>query len=268
MNDDLSSYLSGERLYGDDFTVDEIRAWFADEAEGYANLGAGEKERYCYAYHALNAYHAFRFFGDRRFDRALGLGSAYGHEFRPIAERLGHVTILDPSDAFSDVTSIFGTPCRYIKPTLLGDMPFEDGHFDLVTSLGVLHHIPNVSHVLGECHRCLAEGGVMLLREPVVSMGDWRRPRRGLTRRERGIPLEFLDERIRHLGFQVRRRALCVFPLVPKIVGRFGMDPYNHPLVTRLDALLSRWFAWNVTYHRTTAAQKLAPASVYFVLEK
>ncbi len=43
MNDEFSTYLSGERLYGDDFTIEEIQKWFADEAEGYADLGAKEK---------------------------------------------------------------------------------------------------------------------------------------------------------------------------------------------------------------------------------
>ncbi len=40
MKNDISIYLSGAKLYGDDFTIDEIEEWFADEAEGSANLGA------------------------------------------------------------------------------------------------------------------------------------------------------------------------------------------------------------------------------------
>jgi len=46
MNAEFSTYLSGERLYGDDFTIEEIQKWFADEAEGYADLCAKEKDRY------------------------------------------------------------------------------------------------------------------------------------------------------------------------------------------------------------------------------
>lgn len=45
MEHDISIYLSGAKLYGDDFTIDEIEEWFADEAEGYANLGAKKKKR-------------------------------------------------------------------------------------------------------------------------------------------------------------------------------------------------------------------------------
>jgi hypothetical protein len=128
--------------YGHDFTIKEIREWFADEAEGYADLGSTDKDRYRYVYHQLNYQHAFRFILDMRFDEALGLGSAYGDEFKPIIHRINHVTILDPSDAFSDIDKIIGVPCIYIKPNPKGDMPFYGNRFDLITSLGVMHHIP------------------------------------------------------------------------------------------------------------------------------
>jgi len=116
MIEKFSAYLSGEKLYGDDFTIEEIQEWFADEEEGYANLGAKEESRYHYLYDQLNNQHAFRFIRGKHFDEALGIGSAYGHEFRPFAHNINQVTILDPSDAFSDVNEILGTPCKYIKP--------------------------------------------------------------------------------------------------------------------------------------------------------
>lgn len=268
MTDDLALYFSGEKLYGDDFTREEIDAWFADEAEGYADLGAKDKGSYVYGYHQLNRRHAFRFLEGRRFDHALGIGSAYGEEFKPLAARIRKLTILDPSDAFSTVGEVQGIPCDYRKPDAGGDIAFEDGAFDLITSLGVMHHIPNVSHVLGECHRCLEPGGIMLLREPIVSMGDWRRPRAGLTKRERGIPLRLLDRILGDAGFKVVRRSLCNFPLVPRVAARLGVEAYNSRLMTATDGLLSQAFAWNLTYHRTAFFEKLAPASVYFVLTK
>ena len=54
--------------------------------------------------------------------------------------------------------------------------------------LGVLHHVPTVGRVIGELARVLRPGGRMIVREPMVSMGDFRQPRPGLTARERGIP--------------------------------------------------------------------------------
>ncbi len=45
-SEDIQEYLDGKKLYGDDFNLDEIKRWFEDEKEGYANLGAKNKERY------------------------------------------------------------------------------------------------------------------------------------------------------------------------------------------------------------------------------
>ena len=154
-NEEFLTYFSGEKLYGDDFTIEKIQEWFADESEGYADLGAKEKGHYHYAYHQLNHRLAFRLMQKKCFHEVLGIGSAYGDEFMPIAQKIKKITILDPSDAFSDNKDIRGTPCKYIKPNPSGDMPFQDKQFDLITSLGVMHHIPNVSHVMSECYRCL-----------------------------------------------------------------------------------------------------------------
>ena len=267
MTDELS-YFSGEKLYGDDFTVEEIYEWFSDEAEGYANLGSKYKVQYSYGYHQLNRYHGFRFLAGRHFDNALGIGSAYGDEFQPVAKSISKVTILDPSDAFADTKEILSVPCSYQKPNPDGDMEFESNNFDLIFSLGVMHHIPNVSHVLNECNRCLIKGGIMLLREPITSMGDWRKPRNGLTKRERGIPLHLMDKIIKNAGFTTMHRSLCNFPLIPKITNKFGVAAYNNLALTVVDSLFSQAFSWNVKYHRLNIFEKIAPASAYYVLTK
>ncbi|HSR53601.1 MAG TPA: hypothetical protein VLV83_22470, partial [Acidobacteriota bacterium] len=64
---------------------DEIVAWFEDEREGYADLGAKDAGNYRYVYHALNQFHGFRFLPDQTFHHALGFGSGYGDEFVPVA---------------------------------------------------------------------------------------------------------------------------------------------------------------------------------------
>ena len=55
-----------------------MEQWFAEEAEGYADLGAKDRATYRYTYHALNWYHGFRHLPPREFHAVLGLGSAYG----------------------------------------------------------------------------------------------------------------------------------------------------------------------------------------------
>ncbi len=113
--EDLSVYLSGQRLYGDSLDAAELERWWRDEEDAYAALGAGDRERYRYGYHALNRRHGFRHLPDRRYERALGLGSAYGDEFLPIAGQIGQLTVVESCEAFHS-DRVHGVPATYVKP--------------------------------------------------------------------------------------------------------------------------------------------------------
>lgn len=266
MADPIQTYFSGEKLYGDDFGPAEIAPWFEAEREGYAGLGMGEHGGIeTYGYHQLNVRHGFGRLPPGRFERVLGLGSSYGGEFLPIIDRLGQVTILEPSAALRS-ESLNGVPLRYVEPAASGDMPFADESFDLVMALGTLHHIPNVSHVVAEIGRVTARGGWVLIREPVVSLGDWRGPRRGLTPRERGIPPHLFTQMFRAAGLRVLRDDWCMFPTTPRL-GRLGLG-YNSRLGVLADAVLSRLWAWNYRYHATNPWQKVRPCARYYVLRR
>ena len=43
------------------------------------------------------------------------------------------------------------------------ELPFSDGYFDLVTSMGVLHHVPSLEKAVGEIRRVLRPGGRFLM---------------------------------------------------------------------------------------------------------
>jgi SAM-dependent methyltransferase len=254
-------------LYGDDLPPEEIAQWYADETEAYARLGAGDAANYRYGYHAWNTRHGFRHLPDMAFPNVLGFGSAYGDELAPIVPRAMQITIVEPSDAFRR-DNVHGLPARHVKPDPGGTIPLADAQFDLITCLGVLHHVPNVSFVVGEFARMLKRGGYMLLREPITSMGDWRRPRRGLTKRERGIPLPILTRIVQLAGLEIRHQALCGFPLTTRVFGLLRPDVFNSRVAVEFDALLSTAFAWNVTYHPRTVFRRLRPTSVCLVLRK
>ena len=266
--DNLNEYFEGRKLYGDDFTPEQIKSWYDDEREGYAGLGAQDHSKYVYVYHALNRVHAFDRLPARRFDAVLGIGSAYGNEFLPIAHRIGRLTIIESSQAMRR-SAVPGVLTTYAEPNPTGVLPFDNECFDLITCFGVLHHIPNVSFVVREMYRCLRPGGFALIREPIVSMGDWRLPRPGLTKRERGIPREIFRGIIRQAGFRTLHERLCMFPVVQRLFKYVGNgQTYNSRLVVRIDHLLCKVFAWNRRYHAHSSFQKLRPASLFFVLTK
>ena len=265
--ENIDKYFSGQALYGDDFTPEQISAWYAAEQEGYADLGAKDKGSYSYQYHAWNRFHAYRHLPDRRFEKTLGFGSAYGDELQPVIDRIDHVTVVDPSLAFVR-EEVHGVPATYIQPGPDGTLDVDAGTFDLITCLGVLHHIPNVSSVVRELARVLKPGGWFVLREPIVSMGDWRKPRGGLTKHERGIPPKLLEEMIRNAGLSIKRRSYCAFPVARELFKGTKGGPFNSPAITRIDAMLSSAFAWNHHYHPTSKIQKFRPTAAFFLLTK
>jgi len=263
----VQEYFSGKKLYGDDFKLTEVEQWFEDEREGYANLRSGNKERYTYVYHQLNITNCYNFLPEKKFDNVLGLGSAYGHEFQPISDRISHITILEPSSQLF-VSEIHGIPVEYVKPQINGEMVFSDNCFDLIISFGVLHHIPNVSKVLQEFFRCLKPGGYALIREPTTSMGDWRKPRYGLTKHERGIPINIFDKFISDTDFQVINKSRCMFSLINKFGVLINKPIYNSRVVISCDRCFCFLFSWNKKYHAVNNWQKFRPTSIAYVIRK
>jgi SAM-dependent methyltransferase len=263
----ISDCLSGQRLYGDDFSEDAIQAWFEDEKEGFADLGAKNQASYCYEYHGLNLLHGFRYLPTKTYRHTLSVGGAYGEELRPFLRNIKAITILEPSGAFA-TESLEGVPVEYARPHPTGIMPFKDETFDLATCFGCLHHIPNVSAVLRELYRCIKAGGFALIREPIISMGDWRLPRRGLTKRERGIPLPVFRMLITKAGFSIEKETLCGFPLTSRIGGVLVTHHYNSHMMVRIDQFLARMFVRNYRYHPATFIQKFIPTVAAYVLKK
>ena len=265
--DEMAVYFEGRKLYGDDFSDAQIQAWYEKEKEGYADLVRNRPHDYQYGYHALNMRHGFRHITVPKGAKALAIGGAFCEELLPVVESLDHITNLDPSRYF-DVDEIKGVPIEHVQPTVDGRIPFKDNEFDLITCFGVLHHIPNVSFVIRECFRCLKPGGHMLVREPVVSMGDWRQPRRGLTANERGIPSEIFTEIVRQAGFHIAYQSPCDFSPLVTLVNRLGGHMFTSKSLTLLDQLLSHLFRFNLRYHRKGLVDRFAPASLAMVLEK
>lgn len=265
--DPLAAYFSGERLYGDDLPPAEIERWFEEEREGYANLGARDAAAYEYPYAALDQRHLFRHIRMPIFKKVLSLGGAYGHELRPLCPHMREAVIVEPSDAFQGST-LDGLPLRYVKPTPSGLLPFEDEYFDFACALSVLHHIPNVTTVLREIFRVVRSYGWVIIREPTTSMGDWRKPRRGLTRNERGLPIGWFRATLEQVGFGVERETRCLNPITPRLGGWLPGGAYNSDFMVRFDEVLTRMLLRNDRYHARGLLDRLRPWAVAYVLRR
>lgn len=264
----MTKYLDGEHLYGDDFSIQQIEEWFRDEEEGYAQIAQSDRNKDgTYAYHGLNWVAALNRLPRRRFPRALGFGSAEGEEFIPIARRIDQLVIVEPSQSLRGAHVGHLRP-TYVAPAPSGLLPFESGHFDLILCLGVLHHIPNVSVVMSELARVLNDDGVLVLREPVVSLGDWTRTRPGLTARERGIPARILDRLLDDNQLRVVQRRWCAFPTTRRLGRISPLLGYGGRVGASLDLLLSGAFAWNYSYHAENPFKKMRPNSVFYITER
>lgn len=267
----LTEYFSGAKLYGDDFSISEIEKWFVDEAEGYYQLlndNPEMKDSEKYIYHNLNIKNGYALIPiENKFESVLGIGSSYGYEFLPIVDKIKNVTIIEPSDNMIS-KNILNVAPTYVKPMIDGNMNFEDDTFDLITCFGTLHHIPNVSKVLGEIIRVAKPNGYILIREPIRSMGDWTKYRAGLTKNERGIPLNYFRSFFSKQPVEVVSEKFCESLFILKTLKIiFGLQTGSE-LYQRIDDIFSKLFAWNITYHPSNIFQKVSPGSVFYVLKK
>lgn len=259
-----NEYLSGKKLYGDDLDIKEIVKWYKDEEEGYSSLSECTED---YEFHALNIFHGFsKIKNQKKFERVLGFGSAYGYELLPIINKTKEIIILEPSEKIRS-TNLAGKKVVYKKPRTDGKIEFPDNYFDLITCFSVLHHIPNVSFVFNELKRVMKPGSFLLLREPTVSLGDWNKERIGLTKRERGIPLDILREIIKKNDFEIIYKRRILFPITRRIKLR-GKNACNLKFFVLLDYFVSRIFSFNRKYHASNIFQKLQPQAIFYVLRK
>jgi SAM-dependent methyltransferase len=264
----VDNLFSPNKLYGDDFSIEKIADWYNLEKEGYANLGSRNRNNYKYQYHEINKAYAFNHLPkDMVFENALGVGSAYGDEFLPVVDQIKKITILEPSDQlFSH--KLGSVEPKYVKPNIDGKLDFPNNSFDLIVCFSTLHHIPNVSFVISELHRCLKPGGYFLLHEPITSMGDWRTARKGLTQNERGIPLRYFRKILKDLNFKILKESLCLSmtSFLTRILKR---RVWRSKTYIKVDRILSGILKSRAgKYHREGFFSKIAPGVVYYVLSK
>lgn len=270
---EVKNYFNGKELFGDNFNEEKISQWFKEEKEGYSSIASKELEllaKGTYLYKNINVLHGYsKLKRSKRYATVLGIGSATGHEFLPIIDNIDDLYILEPSSKLQKYK--ISKKINYISPLESGKIPFPDESFDLITCFGVLHHIPNVTFVLKEIYRVLKKDCKFMLREPIISMGDWREKRPGLTKNERGIPVSYWKKILPKLEFKIVSQQYCFTgtSFLTKLTRKFLNKPiiyYN--IYVYFDYLISTLLKTKVKYHTKSRVNRIFPQSIFIVLEK
>jgi SAM-dependent methyltransferase len=262
----LKEFYSGGTLFGDDFNLEEIREWYGlEEHACYEVYDQGRRRMPNNDHLHWQCGYSRALAGRSSLGKVLGIGSGNGEEFRPVRKWIEHLYIVESAEGYfrNDATT------TYAKARVDGTLNFADGFIDTAVNIAVLHHIPNITHVLGELFRVLKPGGFCLVKEPITTLGPWHRSRKaGLTPCERGFPRDLLDEISRRAGFEIVSKTYFEFPPLRHLRDGVGVDTYNSRFWTGLDRLCCRLTDWNYRYHRENWFQKLAPSYVFLVLRK
>lgn len=265
MDNRFCNFEDGNKLHGADFDEVQLHKWFSEEVNAYKQLAS--KPDYFYEYHALNAKHAYSRLGDKHFQNILAYGSAYLDELVPIQANVNLIYKID-IDEYNTSKFIIDKPIISIQANHLGHLDIDSQTIELVTCFGALHHVANPGTVIEEFFRVMCHGAYLVIREPIVSMGNWDKPRMGLTKNERGIPYQILIGYITKAGFEIQYLSPCDFSPIASFCKLLPLAPYNNRFITLIDAWFSRLFFAFYRYHRKSFLQRFAPASLAVVCKK
>lgn len=259
-------FFSGNLLYGDDFSDEQLLSWFKEEDNAFYEMHYSPT--YTYPFFALDKKVLRKaLLNIKNNATILGIGSGDGQELKSFIEKIGTAYIIENGnysliDELKDRTVL-------MKANYKGVLPFEDNKFDFIVCFSSLHHIANISFVMAELFRVLKPSGYLFIREPIVSMGDWRVKRPGLTKNERGIPIKVFREIIHKTGFRIEKEAIWNFRPLSKLVNVFYKKSiFNNTLLSHLDLFFSKIFLFNYRYHSKSWWHKMMPSSVFYILSK
>jgi SAM-dependent methyltransferase len=271
MNGSAAGSAWMETPRGDDFDAARIEAWFAEEAAHHDRFIGGRAERYWSIYEYFNRRYAFdRHLGLTGSTRLLSFGCAEGLDLERLYRRQPFE--LYGVEASATLMAAFRERlpgARIVRARSSGDLDFPSDFFHYVTVLGVLHHVPNVTHVVSELVRVLRPGGKIVIREPTSGMRS--RPGAaspGLSPNERGIPVAFLADRLERSGAEVLEVSSCYYGPLMRLLR--AVPPLAHVpgLVYALDRVLCRLPRPEAPYWRTRLRDRLAPSAAYLVASK
>ncbi len=161
-------------------------------------------------------------------------GCGSGRWAREVAGRVGHLNLIDASQAALDVAkrNLEGRSNAKFYCASVAEMPIEDASQDFGYSLGVLHHIPDTKAGLISCVKKLKAGAPFLVylyyrfdNRPIWFQAIWR-VSDGIRR-----VISVLPNSARYLISQIIA-ATVYWPLsrLAWLIERLGGNPQNLPL--------------------------------------
>jgi len=270
-----SGIKDGTILAGDDFIGEQLSTWFAQEKEAYymSDCGNSSTDKWYTYMHFLNEKLGFSriTLPKNRSGSILVLGPGSGSEISKFASDNPEwsLVFLEASDHFKADLKTNYPESQVLDAVFTGDIPIRNESQDVICAFSVLHHIPNVSHVLGEVYRVMKPTGLFLVREPCSSMGDWRFPRL-TTPNERGISMRWLTAKAKDTGFVMENKPVPIlFAPLNVLFIRIGVDSW---ITSRIFYLLDRFVSFvastNDNYWRDAWYKKFGPSAYFYIFRK
>jgi SAM-dependent methyltransferase len=157
--------------------------------------------------------------------RVLDMGCGSGRWDVLVAPRVEELVLADASIAALSMAqrNVRADNVSFVQCTP-DTVPFPDGHFDLIFSLGVLHHLPDTAAAIASLERKLAPGGTLLL---YLYYALDNRPR---WHRALWMLSDLARRLISRLPFTLRRTvadivAACVYWPLARVAKTFPVGP-------------------------------------------
>lgn len=271
-----SKIKSGDHLAGDDFSIDDINIWFNQEKEAYYVSDSGQNlvEDRWYEY-ARYLNHKVGFdkltFDENDNFSVLVIGPGPGKEMEKFSKKYKNAKLhfIESSENYKNELSVSFPNSIVLDANIDASINLKSNSINLIVAFSVLHHIPNVSKCLGELYRVLKDDGIMFLREPCGSMGDWRGPR-STTPNERGISKKWFLKEFDKLNLRLLSSPVPVlFDQLNKIFVKsiFGRLSSFH-LIYFLDRIISKVVSFTDYYWRDNYLKKIGPSAYFYRLKK